>query len=77
VAELEDVMTVFGCSLCRDLGDEFYPQSVEDHLTHAKQVHGVTKYDDTSWHTDSALELLGEIMGLPGKAARESPKPGV
>ena len=60
-------MAVYGCALCRDQGKEFYPQSVKEQLDHAKQVHGVSKFDHPSYHTDSVLELLGDIMGLPAK----------
>lgn len=60
-------MTLYGCELCREEGKEFYPKSVAEQMEHAKQVHGSTKFDDPSWHTDSALEVLGDIMGLPPK----------
>lgn len=60
-------MPHFGCVICCDEGKEFYPASVKEQLDHVKEIHGITKFDDPSYHADSALELLSEIMGIPPK----------
>lgn len=65
-------MTQYGCRACveeLDMSEEaaFKPSSVREHFEHLESVHGKEFHE--SWKADSALELLGEIMGLPSGAA--------